>query len=143
MSDHKGGNIMKKLTIVAVVVLIGIGAGHVFAGGAKADALPDGMRGFSGVLVGTVVAKQDRAFTLDVARVGRLWRGNKAENAESAIGKKLSIKARCGKDGKPAAIHVRFIGTLKVGQKLCIEAKDSRKGLLILELNKEQRERGK
>jgi len=133
---------MKKLVVVALVALMG--TGYVFAGGGvKADALPDGMDGFSGTLEGTVVAKQDCAFTLQVARIAKLWRGNKAENAESAIGKKLSIKARCGKDGKPSAIHVRFIGTLKVGGKLCIEAKDGKKGLFILELNKEQREQAK
>jgi len=133
---------MKKLLVVAVVALMG--PGYVFAGGGvKADALPDGMDGFSGTLEGTVVAKQDCAFTLQVARIAKLWRDNKAENAESAIGKKLSIRARCGKDGKSSAIHVRFIATLKVGGKLCIEAKDGKQGLFILELNKEQREQAK
>ena len=98
------------------------------------SSLPDGMAGFSGMLQGTVVVTKDEAFTLKVAEVVRTWKGTKAENPQSAVGKDLVIRAKHKN-------HVKFIGTLKDGESLTIEAIDQGGKLYVLELNGEQRKR--
>jgi len=75
-----------------------------------------------------------------------LWKGNKAEHAEAAVGKTLEINPRWtkGEQGRwhPVERHVKFIKSLKVDEKIDIEAiNDEGQRLHILELSEEQRER--
>ncbi len=105
--------------------------------------LPDGMKGFCGVLEGKVVGKFEHGFLLKVRRVVRLWKGNKAKNPRSAVGKELLINVQWekGRGGKwrPVAAHVKFVRSLKKGEKIRIEViNDEGERLHILELSEEQ-----
>ena len=124
---------LEQTAIVAVVVLTGA-IGFNLKAAYGADALPDGMAGFSGSLQGTVVAKGQEGFTLKVKKIVRTWKNNRAENPQSAVGKSLEIVAG-------NKFHTQFIGTLKKGEELTIEAKAKGNSLQILELNGEQRKR--
>ncbi|MHC4663522.1 MAG: hypothetical protein ACYS8W_17825 [Planctomycetota bacterium] len=110
------------------------------------DALPDGMVGFSGMLGGKVVGKVKNGFILHVKKILKLWKGNEAENPESAIGKNLVILAQWkkGDNGKwhPIETHLRFINRLEIGQFIHIEVRnDEGERLHILELSEEQRKK--
>lgn len=121
--------------IVTVLLVVSVAA--LCCGGEEGDSspkLPEGMAGFSGSLKGTVVAVKDTTFTLKVDEVVRLWKGNKAKDPKSAIGKELEIQ---GKN----KWHMKFIATLKKDEKLTIEAIDREGKLYVLELNGEQRKR--
>lgn len=106
--------------------------------------LPEGARGFSGMVRGIVVGKKEGVFIFKVARIMKVWEGNKAKNPESLIGKTITIGPGWvkGGDGKwhPVERHVRFIRLLKVGDEINIEIAN-REGdrFNILELNEEQR----
>jgi len=62
--------------------------------GTSKDVIPAGLRGFEGVLFGNMVEKNEKkgTFTLKVQKVGRVWKANRAERAEEAIGKSLPIE---------------------------------------------------
>lgn len=57
------------------------------------DELPEGIRGFNGMLVGRVAAKDPEAgtFTVQVDAVSRVWENSRAENPRSIVGKTVSI----------------------------------------------------
>ncbi|MBI1372315.1 MAG: hypothetical protein GC159_06085 [Phycisphaera sp.] len=129
--------------LVTFTVMTGVGAAD------KSLKLPAGLKGFSGQLKGTVVeaAKDGRGFAIKVTEIGKTWKKNTAKNPQEAIGKTLLINAQFGKNdaGKPAMneSHVRFIKSLKRGEELTVEAvNDEGERLHLLELSKEQRERG-
>jgi hypothetical protein len=124
---------LKKTAIVTVVALTAA-IGFNLKAAYGADALPDGMAGFSGTLQGTVIAKGREGFTLKVKKIVRTWKKNRAKNPQSAIGKSLELVAG-------NKFHQQFIRTLKKGEELTIEAKAKGDGLQILELNGEQRKR--
>jgi hypothetical protein len=110
------------------------------------DKLPVGMKGFSGMLQGKVVAKVDNGFVLKVEKILKLWKGNEAENPESAIGKKLLIGPGWvkGDNGKwhRNEIHMKFIKSLEISERINIEVRNVEGGhLAILELSGEQRKR--
>jgi len=120
------------------------------AAAAEKPKLPEGVQGFSGMLRGTVVAvaEDGRGFQLKVEKIVKLWKGNKAEDPEAAVGKTLEINPRWtkGEQGRwhPVERHVKFIRSLKVDENIDIEAvNDERQRLHVLELSAEQRERAK
>lgn len=108
--------------------------------------LPEGMKGFSGILEGVVVSKEKLGFVLDVSKVVRVWDGNKAKNPKSAIGRKLLVNAQWeeAEDGRwrPVPNHTAFIESLSPKETIQIEVvNDELERLHILELSKEQRGR--
>ena len=82
--------------------------------------LPDGIRGFRGMLVGTVAKKLDLGFVLRVGKIGKVWRKNKAKNPKAAIGKELRLvlpaKSRLGER------HRKTLRSLKAGDRVSVEA---------------------
>lgn len=107
--NRKGDNMNAKSAVVSVLVVAGVvgfnfggeqgllsvGASRVFAGEAgEASALPAGMKGFSGILIGTVVEKSESGFTLTIAKIEKTWPQNKAESPATAIGKTVSLRVR-------------------------------------------------
>jgi hypothetical protein len=63
------------------------------------DKAPEGMHGFSGTLVGTLVSSDPEkgSLVLKVQRVKNVWKGNKAPNPKSGVGKTLQIDGVFGK----------------------------------------------
>lgn len=111
------------------------------------DALPDGFKGFSGRLRGTVVSVRDdgRGFALKVSALVKVWKNNRAEEPWCIVGRTVDVLAQWTKgDGDswhPVERHVRFINTLDEGESLAIEVvQDEGERLHILELTKAQRE---
>ncbi|HUS48477.1 MAG TPA: hypothetical protein VNA25_02750 [Phycisphaerae bacterium] len=90
--------------------------------GERADAgkLPDGLRGFRGVMVGTVVRKAERALVLNVEKITRTWKESKAENPKAAVGKRVHVvvSPKYDKDGR----HTRALAKLKIGDRVVVEA---------------------
>jgi hypothetical protein len=145
---------MKKCALM-LAVLVGVGLSAYIAARSLACAdekkapkpfLPEGMKGFSGMLTGKVVEKGKNGFVLEVQAVLKVWKGNRAKNPKSAIGKKLLINVqwRKGKNGTwhPDESHLRFVRTLRIGEAIEIEViNDEGARLHILELSEAQRNR--
>jgi hypothetical protein len=83
-------------------------------------ALPDSLAGFQGVLTGEIVRKMDRGFMLRAHRVNQVWKNNKAENPDAAIGKVLLVVIRAEQEGGER--FMRTLRELRVGQKVQVEA---------------------
>jgi len=106
---QRGGSVMNrsaKNAIVKVIVVSGavayffgadigvleIGMSKVFAAEEEAVAgLPEGMRGFVGMLQGKITERTDAGFSLQVEKVIKMWKSSKASNPESAIGRTLKF----------------------------------------------------
>jgi len=82
------------------------------------DGFPAGMRGFRGMLVGTVAKKLDRGFVLKVEKVAREWKASKAPRSADAVGKMLAMVAG---DGRMAERHLKIARELKVGDRVSAE----------------------
>ena len=132
---------MYGVVVLAMVVLVTVGDGRVLAD----EALPEGLRGFSGQVRGVVVEKGEKnTFTFKVGRVLRVWENNKAEEPESLVGRTVPVGPRWvkGDDGKwhPVELHVAFIRRLEAGQEITLEIRHAeRDHFAILELSNEQR----
>ncbi|MBI4613173.1 MAG: hypothetical protein HY720_06140 [Planctomycetes bacterium] len=136
---------LASLLVLGTAYLLSAGAASL-ADEPEHDPLPDGMKGFSGELSGTIVSTGELGIVLAVERVGRVWEKNEAPHPGSAVGKKLLINVQWvqGDDGNwhPFETHVRFFRTLRPHQKLMIEVvNDEGERLHVLELTEEQRER--
>jgi len=98
---------IKRSAIVTVTVVVGIvgfdfrsetgiligGMRKVFAEEESATVgLPDGMKGFLGILKGKIVGMTRDSFVLQVDEVVRIWRGNKAENPQASVGKRIRYR---------------------------------------------------
>jgi flagellar biosynthesis GTPase FlhF len=109
--------------------------------------LPEGAKGFSGMLEGEVLGKVENGFILKVTKVIKVWRNNKAENAESLVGMEvvINVKWEKGQDGNwhPVEAQIRYVRSLEKGATIQIEViNDEGNRLHIGELSKEQREKG-
>jgi hypothetical protein len=80
----------------------------------------EGLRGFRGILAGTLVEKGELAFVLNVDRVVKLFEGNKAERPERLIGTQVKLTLR--RNGQTAERLVPILATLKVGDRVSVEA---------------------
>jgi len=114
-------------------------------GDSKADGLPEGAKGFSGMVRGIVVGKEKGGFLFKVGKILKVWKNNKAKNPESLVGKVVWVGPRWvkGEDGKwhPYELHVRFIEkVVKVHAEGNIEIiNEEGDRFNILELSEEQR----
>ena len=89
------------------------------AGKEAAGGLPDGMRGFRGMLRGTIVRKGDGEFLLKVEKVLKVWEQNRAENPQSAVGKTLAVVLP--REGRLLEQQRRAFRELKVGDRVVVE----------------------
>jgi hypothetical protein len=84
-----------------------------------AGGLPDGMRGFRGMLRGTIVRKGDGEFLLKVEKVLKVWEQNRAENPQSAVGKTLAVVLP--QEGRLLEQQRRAFRELKAGDRVVVE----------------------
>jgi len=108
--------------------------------------MPDSLKGFSGVLIGNVLPKDQLGFWLKINGIGEIWNNNEADHPKTAIGKTVLINAQWQRGAEnhwhPVPSHVRFIANLELGEKIAIEViNDEGERLHILELSEKQRER--
>ena len=141
----------RRLIVVAAVlmVLVGLvlcGGRRVEADGAREASLSAGARGFSGMVRGVVVGKHDNGtISLKVARILKVWQGNKAPKPESLVGETVRVGPRWdkgrGKKWHKVERHVRFLRKLAQGQELNLEIWNAEHShFVVLELSGEQRE---
>ncbi len=122
--------------LVLLAALLGLGVCAAFAADAPAPAVPDGFKGFRGMLRGTVVAKTDNGLTLKVEQVLKTWKQSEAKEAASAVGKELKLVIST--KSRLAGEHRQTLAGLKAGDRVDVEVFNTRGDLLeIIEaLNK-------
>jgi hypothetical protein len=110
---------------------------------AKKVYLPDPAAAFAGMIQGEVVKKGQGELLLKVEKVAQVWQHSKAKDPTALVGKLIAVEARA-EEGKLAPLQVRFIQSLKVGEKISLDvAHQKGESLTILELTADQRGRGK
>ncbi len=107
---------------------------------AKDLKLPDAAAHFAGMIEGKVAAKTDRGLLLQVSKVRKIWRGSKAEDPKSLVGKKVHVVVKS--DGRYGQLVGKYVRSLKEGERVELDVAH-REGevLVVLELTKEQRRR--
>jgi hypothetical protein len=97
--------------------------------------IPQGLRGFRGILLGRIMEKNDDhgTFVLRVQRVGRVWEQNRAENAEAAIGRSLRVELH--RESRLLGDHRETLQELKSGDLVEVEVFHLKDGVLsVMEL---------
>jgi hypothetical protein len=80
-----------RIALAAGVLLAGAGWQVAWAARPRPEGVPAGLRGFAGMLRGTVVRKGDRDFVLHVKAVTRVWKPSTAPAPKAAIGRNIAI----------------------------------------------------
>jgi hypothetical protein len=110
---------------------------------AKKVTLPDPAAAFAGMIQGEVVKKGHGEMLLKVEKIAQVWQHSKAKDPNALVGKRIAVGARV-EEGKVAPLQIRFIESLKVGEKITVDvAHQKGETLTILELTDDQRQRGK
>ena len=125
---------LRKRVVVSVVVLSGIvafqfgestgllwpGMSQAF-GGEKKDAprLPEGIRGFKGMMIGTIVSKTEDSFVLKVEKITRVWKESKAKEPECVVGKEVPITL--WKESRLADRHRKTLAEMNKGDRIEVE----------------------
>jgi hypothetical protein len=98
------------------------GTGTTVAAAAEAGealGVPEGLKGFRGMLVGVMGKKSDREFIIEVEKITRTWKENKAENPQAAVGKKAVCEL--WPKGRLYQQHRRTLAGLKPGDRVLVE----------------------
>ena len=94
------------------------------------------VRGFAGEITGSVVSKREERIVVEVKDVSNLWRGNRAENAETLVGTRIVVVA-----GDNANVK-RFLELVETGEEIRLDlAHREGERFQLVELNADQRER--
>jgi hypothetical protein len=110
------------------------------ARGFRAAALPSYLRGFSGMVQGTVVKKGEGEFALHVSRLIRVWENNEAQYP-GRISRRVVVVGAGRHEGRVNQFHRAFIAMLKTRQSITVEiANREGNSFVLLELNREQRQ---
>lgn len=105
---------------VSKAVAKGVGKGDKPAASKEGGGtVPASLRGFRGMVTGTIVSKAEKGFVLKVEKVNRVWKGSKAKDPKSAVGKQvhITISPKYDRKGK----HTRALAKLKVGDRVVVE----------------------
>jgi hypothetical protein len=99
------------------------------------DTIPEGGKGFAGMISGEVSSKQYGQTVLNVTEIGKAWRHSQAKDAPSLVGRKILV------DGREKATNIaEFISRLKVGETITVDVANKKgDSLTILELTEDQR----
>lgn len=101
------------------VGVLGPGASRVFAGEAEPPGVPEALKGFKGMLIGTITAKGAEEFVLEVEKITRTWKANKAENPKAAVGKKAACEL--WPKGRLYEKQKATLAGLKAGDRVLVE----------------------
>jgi hypothetical protein len=86
----------------------------------RSGAFPEGLRGFRGMMVGTIKSKEPRALSVTVLQAKKIRPQSKAKRPESAVGRVLSIQFR--PDSRVGQRHIETYRKLKPGDRILFEA---------------------
>jgi len=101
------------------VGVLGPGASQAFAGDAEPPGVPEALKGFKGMLVGTIVAKGAEEFVIKVEKITRTWKANKAENPQAAVGQQAVCEL--WPKGRLYEKQKATLAGLKVGDRVLVE----------------------
>ena len=101
------------------VGVLGPGASQAFAGDAKPPGVPEALKGFKGMLVGTIAAKGAEEFVIKVEKITRTWKANRAENPQAAVGQQAVCEL--WPKGRLYEKHKATLAGLKVGDRVLCE----------------------
>ncbi|MGB1124673.1 MAG: hypothetical protein ACPG4Q_05655, partial [Phycisphaeraceae bacterium] len=87
------------------------------------SAVPDALKGFRGMMIGELVEKGENEFVFRVQKIKRVWKKNKAENPEQAIGKTVTLSLANLIKHHEEKIRKNYAG-LKSGDMIEVEAFD-------------------
>lgn len=104
------------------VVMLGPGASRVFAGGdGERVTLPPELKGFKGILVGTITSEVTREFMLKIDKVATTWPQSAAKHPELAVGKTIEFVVP---ENRMLERHLETLKTLRKGDQIIVEAFD-------------------
>ena len=151
--EEKGDSAMekpKRSAVVTVMVLsgvvayyfgdvsgeLGIGMSKVFAGEEAGDSepvrgIPTALKGFQGMMAGKLVKKAEKAFLFKAEKIKRVWKGNRAEKPQDAIGLTFGLSLTKLTPHHGERIWKNYRG-LKVGDAIELEAFDLGGDLLFV-----------
>ena len=127
-------NRLKRTKMVSVLVVFGAvaycvglasgvfgpGASEAVAGEAQESlGVPDGLKGFRGMLIGVIAKKGDHEFIIEVVKITRTWKESKAENPQAAVDKK--VVCELWPEGRMHERHHRTLAGLKRGDRVLVE----------------------
>ena len=115
---------------------------------AEQRGLPRSLYGFSGMVSGIVASKGDGHIRLTVGELLRVWKGNKASNARSIIGRTVDVGPRMVRNERGTwqknRLHSAFLMSLRRGQHIVLEISHAgRNRFQVLELSGKQRKHAK
>ena len=109
---------LNRMMLAALVAIMGIAWSPVAVAG-DAPALPEGLRGFRGMLVGKITRKSAEDFVLKVERIKKIWKQNKAKDPETAVGKEVHVVLWA--KSRQAKAHRETLAGLQVGDRIEVE----------------------
>ena len=136
---------MNKVIRIAMASAIVLLMGAIGLRAEADDSLPEGLRGFSGQVLGVVVEEgRENSFAFKVVRVLRVRKNNEAEAPKALAGRTVRVGPSwvSGEDGKwrHAELHSAFINGLRKGQKFALDIWSCERGVFaILRLSEKQR----
>jgi hypothetical protein len=112
------------MSVVAIICATAIFAGpsgtQLFAAEAEvALGVPEALKGFQGMLVGVIAKKGEREFIIEVVKITRTWKANKAKNPQAAEGKKAVCEL--WPQGRLYERQLRTLAGLKRGDRVLVE----------------------
>ncbi|PJB63390.1 MAG: hypothetical protein CO096_22390, partial [Armatimonadetes bacterium CG_4_9_14_3_um_filter_66_14] len=81
--------------------------------------LPEGIKGFKGMAVGTIVKKGDQELVVKIERITKVWKANKAKDPQSIVGKEVPMGLY--KKGRLYKAQLETMKILKVGDRILCE----------------------
>jgi len=106
--------------------------------------IPAEAKGFAGMIAGKVISKGENQLVVEVAKIERTWKHSQAANAESLVGKQVTIRivpqTYAKKEGYLTRVQ-KFFALLKAGDSTSFDVKYAEgDSLTFLELTKAQAE---
>jgi len=118
---------LKRTAVMGVLVVLSMMAcgladqsGNLLAGEPKEQlGVPDALKGFRGMLVGVIAKKGKQEFIIEVEKITRTWKANKAENPQDAVGKKAVCEL--WPKGRLYQKQLQTLAELKAGDRVVVE----------------------
>ena len=105
------------VSLVVAVALLMSGAAALAAG--QPAGVPEALKGFKGMMTGTIVKKGAEEFILKVGKITRTWKANQAKNPQAAEGKE--VVCELWPKGRLYEKQKATLAGLKAGDKVLVE----------------------
>ncbi len=106
--------------ICATVIVVGLSSTQSFAAEAGGKlGVPEALEGFQGMLIGVIAKKGEREFIIEIVKITRTWKANKAKNPQAAEGKKAVCEL--WPQGRLYEHQLKTLAGLKPGDRVLVE----------------------